>query len=206
VVVAVVGLTTWVVVSSDETVAGPTSTSTGQPAPAGGASCTPEIAAGPAEVGQPAPELRLRGLDGGCVDLADLRGRPVIVNFWASWCFPCRQEMPLLRDGYAKYRDQGLEIVGIPYRDIDGDSRAFAEKYGATWLLAKDVDSAAANAYGVRPIPQSFFIRRDGTIAAHVRGMTTEDFNREVRKIVREDPTSTSTAVPGPTSSSGGNG
>jgi cytochrome c biogenesis protein CcmG/thiol:disulfide interchange protein DsbE len=192
----VAGLTTWVVVANDDgNVASPTSA--GPTGDTEDAACTPAVAPGPAEVGQPAPEFRLRGLDGGCVDLADLRGKPVIVNFWASWCFPCRQEMPLLRDGYAKYRDQGLEIVGIPFRDIDSDSRAFAAKYGATWLLAKDVDGATAKAYGVRPIPQSVFIRRDGTIASRVRGMTTKDFNREVRKIVAEGSAATTTTAGG---------
>ncbi len=192
------GLTTWVVVANDDgDVASPTPTSAGPTAGTDDAACSPAVAAGPAEVGQPAPEFRLRGLDGGCVDLAELRGKPVIVNFWASWCFPCRQEMPLLRDGYEKYRDQGLEIVGIPFRDIDSDSRAFAAKYGATWLLAKDVEGATAKAYGVRPIPQSVFIRRDGTIASRVRGMTTKDFDREVRKIVDAGSAATTTTTGG---------
>jgi cytochrome c biogenesis protein CcmG/thiol:disulfide interchange protein DsbE len=135
-------------------------------------------------VGEPAPQFRLRGLDGGCVDLADLRGHPVVINFWASWCFPCREEMPILRDAYAKYHDDGLEIVGIPYRDIDSDARAFAKQYGATWLLGRDVDSATADAYGVRPIPQSIFIRRDGTIASRLRGMTRAEFHAELQRIL----------------------
>ena len=181
-VVAIVGaITVWAVAANDdETIAAPT---TRPPGAAG--SCTPAVAAGPATVGGVAPEFRLRGLDGGCVDLAALRGHPVVINFWASWCFPCREEMPLFRDAYAAHHDEGLEIIGIPYRDIPSDSRAFAEKYGATWLLARDPESAVANAYGVRPIPQSIFVRRDGTIASHIRGMTSAEFRRELRKILR---------------------
>ena len=181
-VVAIVGgVTVWAVAAHDDaTVAAPA-----ERIPGPGGSCTPTVAPGPATIGEVAPEFRLRGLDGGCVDLAALRGHPVVINFWASWCFPCREEMPLFRDAYAEHHDEGLEIIGIPYRDIPSDSRAFAEKYGATWLLARDPDSAAANAYGVRPIPQSIFVRRDGTIASHIRGMTSAEFRRELSKILR---------------------
>lgn len=108
----------------------------------------------------------------------------MIVNFWASWCFPCREEMPLLRNAYVKYQADGLEIVGISYRDIDSDSRAFAKEYRATWLLATDPRRAAADAYGIRGIPQSIFIRRDGTISGHIRGMTRADLDRELEKIL----------------------
>ena len=184
------GATVWAVAAhEDGTVAAPNPRPPGEATDSTSAStCTPAVAPGPATVGEPAPEFRLRGLDGGCIDLAALGGHPVVINFWASWCFPCREEMPLLRDAYSKHHDEGLEIVGIPYRDIPSDSRAFAEKYGATWLLARDPESATANAYGVRPIPQSIFVRRDGTIASHIRGMTSAEFRRELRKILRSQP------------------
>ena len=186
-VVAIVGgITAWAVAANDTgSVATPTSRTAGGTSESSvPSSCTPSVAPGPATVGEPAPEFRLRGLDGGCVDLAALRGHPVIVNFWASWCFPCREEMPLLRKAYADHQTDGLEIVGIPYRDIDSDSRAFAQQYGATWLLAKDPQRAAADAYGIRGIPQSIFIRRDGTISGHIRGMTSADLRRELQKIL----------------------
>jgi cytochrome c biogenesis protein CcmG/thiol:disulfide interchange protein DsbE len=193
VVVAIVGgVTAWAVVANDDATVATQTTRPKEGAsdsdlpPPG--SCTPNVAPGPATVGGAAPTFRLRGLDGGCVDLAALRGHPVVINFWASWCFPCREEMPLLRDAYAEHHDEGLEIVGIPYRDIPSDSRAFAKKYGATWLLARDPESAVANAYGVRPIPQSIFVRRDGTIASHIRGMTSAEFRRELEKILRSQP------------------
>jgi len=180
------GITAWAVIASnDTTVATPSTRATGtSPGSSAPGSCAPAVSPGPATVGGVAPEFRLRGLEGGCVDLAALRGHPIVINFWASWCFPCREEMPLLRGAYAKHHTEGLEIVGIPYRDILSDSRAFAHKFGASWLLARDPDSAAANAYGVRPIPQSIFVRRDGTIASHIRGMTSAEFRRELAKIL----------------------
>jgi len=132
-----------------------------------------------------APGFRAPGLEGGCIDLDAYRGRPVVVNFWASWCAPCREEFPLFRDARRRYRDDGLEVVGVSFRDIDDDAIAFADDFGARWPLAFDADGAIAQAYGVRPIPQSFFVRRDGTIASRVRGITSaRELDRELRKIV----------------------
>lgn len=128
---------------------------------------------GPMELDGTAPSFRLPGLEGGCVDLRALRGQPVVLNFWASWCNPCRREFPLLRDALEARAEDDLAVVGIVYRDISSDARAFADEFGATWALALDEDSEAARAYGVRAIPQTFFVRRDGTVARRVFGLTT---------------------------------
>lgn len=96
-----------------------------------------------------------------------------MLNFWASWCNPCRREFPLLRDALEARAGDDLAVVGIVYRDIASDARGFADEFGATWALALDEDSDAARAYGVRAIPQTFFIRPDGTVARRVFGLTT---------------------------------
>ncbi|HZJ26957.1 MAG TPA: TlpA disulfide reductase family protein [Acidimicrobiia bacterium] len=122
--------------------------------------------AGVATVGSVAPDFDLPRLRAdGSVHLADLRGRPVVVNFWASWCIPCRKEFPMLERARRKYRDRGLVIIGVDFRDIAADAKAFANGEGATWSLVTDPGREAALAYGVRGIPQTFFIRPDGTIA-----------------------------------------
>jgi len=127
------------------------------------------------DVGSPAPDFRLPALDGhGNVSLADLRGRPVIVNFWASWCHPCRQEFPLLKQALRDHRAQHLAVIGVTYQDIPSDSRSFVKRQGASWPQGVDDGGAVASAFGVRGIPQSFFVRPDGTIAARVFGVTTE--------------------------------
>ena len=126
------------------------------------------------DVGSPAPDFRLPALDGkGDVSLADLRGQPVIVNFWASWCHPCRQEFPLLKQALRDHRAQHLAVIGVTYQDIVSDSRSFVKRQGATWPQGIDGGGAVASAFGVRAIPQSFFVRPDGTIAARVFGVTT---------------------------------
>jgi cytochrome c biogenesis protein CcmG/thiol:disulfide interchange protein DsbE len=127
------------------------------------------------EVGSPAPDFQLPALDGGAdVRLADFRGRPVIVNFWASWCNPCRQEFPLLKQAIRDHRAERLAVIGVTYQDIASDSRAFVKQRSATWPQGIDDGGAVADAFGVRAIPQSFFVRADGTIAARVFGFTNE--------------------------------
>ena len=128
-----------------------------------------------AEVGSPAPDFQLPALDGhGDERLADYRGRPVIVNFWASWCNPCRKEFPLLKQALRDHRAQHLAVIGVTYQDIPSDSRAFVKQKQATWPQGIDDGGAVASAFGVRAIPQSFFVRADGTIAARVFGFTNE--------------------------------
>jgi cytochrome c biogenesis protein CcmG, thiol:disulfide interchange protein DsbE len=128
-----------------------------------------------AEVGSPAPDFQLPALDGhGDERLADYRGRPVIVNFWASWCNPCRKEFPLLKQALRDHRAQHLAVIGVTYQDIPSDSRTFVKQKQATWPQGVDDSGAVAGAFGVRAIPQSFFIRANGTIAARVFGFTSE--------------------------------
>jgi cytochrome c biogenesis protein CcmG, thiol:disulfide interchange protein DsbE len=127
------------------------------------------------EVGSPAPVFQLPALDGhGDERLADYRGRPVIVNFWASWCNPCRKEFPLLKQALRDHRAQHLAVIGVTYQDIPSDSRTFVKQKQATWPQGVDDGGAVAKAFGVRAIPQSFFVRADGTIAARVFGFTSQ--------------------------------
>jgi cytochrome c biogenesis protein CcmG/thiol:disulfide interchange protein DsbE len=96
------------------------------------------------------------------------------VNFWASWCNPCRQEFPLLKEALREHRARRLAVIGVTYQDIPSDSRAFVKRRDAGWPQGVDDGGAVAKAFGVRAIPQSFFVRADGTIAARVFGFTSE--------------------------------
>ena len=140
-----------------------------------------------AQVGQPAPDFTLRTLDGKRVSLASLRGRPVILNFWASWCNPCRHEFPQLQATLQKYRADKLAVVGISFEDIDSDARQFAKQQHATWPLAVDVNGAAAKVYGVRYVPTTYFITPDGVVADQVFGQlpTGTDFQTSLSKILQ---------------------
>ena len=125
--------------------------------------------------GEPAPDFELPTLDGGSVRLSEFRGRPVVINFWASWCHPCRTEFPLLADSLDDHADDELAVVGVTYRDIESDSRAFVDETGATWPQAVDEDGDVARSYGVRAIPQTFFVDRDGNVSGRLFGFSSED-------------------------------
>jgi cytochrome c biogenesis protein CcmG/thiol:disulfide interchange protein DsbE len=123
--------------------------------------------------GEAAPDFALPTLDGETIRLSDLRGRPVVLNFWASWCNPCRKEFPLLAAALDKHSAADLAVVGVTYRDIESDSRTFVDEFGATWPQAVDEDGEVARAFGVRAIPQTFFIDGNGTIAGRVFGFSS---------------------------------
>jgi cytochrome c biogenesis protein CcmG/thiol:disulfide interchange protein DsbE len=128
----------------------------------------------PAIVGSVAPSFTLADLDGNTVSLEDLRGRPVIVNFWASWCVPCVEEFPLLREAAERHAADGLAVVGIVYQDRTQAARDFMARNGGAWPSAMDPGDRVASAYGIVGPPETFFIGRDGTIVARQIGQFSE--------------------------------
>jgi cytochrome c biogenesis protein CcmG/thiol:disulfide interchange protein DsbE len=136
-----------------------------------------------AKVGELAPDFAIGRLDTGTLRLSDYRGTPVVLNFWASWCTPCRKEFPLFRSTLAS-NGGAYEMVGVDTGDLRGDAQQFAEEQHAGWPIGFDANGAVARGYGVDPLPQTFFIRSDGTIASHViRGLTKSEFEHELAKI-----------------------
>jgi cytochrome c biogenesis protein CcmG, thiol:disulfide interchange protein DsbE len=116
---------------------------------------------------KPAPEITLATLDAAAtVRLSDYRGRPVMVNFWASWCLPCRQEFPLFADARSAHAGEGLEILGIVHDDGPQAAQQFASAYGATWPLLNDVDDVAWGAYLGTLVPITYYIDREGVVRA----------------------------------------
>jgi cytochrome c biogenesis protein CcmG/thiol:disulfide interchange protein DsbE len=109
----------------------------------------------------------------GKLDLRELRGRPVVLNFWASWCVPCRREAPILRA--AAQRDRGQVVfLGVDIRDFTSDARAFARKYKINYVSVRDGSGDATwSNYGLTGVPESYFIDARGRIVAHVPGEIT---------------------------------
>jgi cytochrome c biogenesis protein CcmG/thiol:disulfide interchange protein DsbE len=138
------------------------------------------------KVGNSAPDITATDLNGNPVKLADLRGHPVIVNFWASWCVPCREEMPLLRDELAKHQSDGLAVVGVLFKDTADPAKAFESSFGATWPSALDPDGALAKAYRVVAPPQSYFVDRNGILRSiQVGEMLESDFDNQYPAIAK---------------------
>jgi len=122
-----------------------------------------------AKQGQPtsgqAPDFTVTTFDGETIRLSELRGRPVVVNFWASWCGPCRDEAPRFQSIWERYRDQGVMILGITYVDDENDSRAFMAEYGVTYPNAPDVGTVISEElYFIQGVPETFVIDQAGNV------------------------------------------
>jgi len=139
-------------------------------------------------VGSVAPDFSLMDLDGAPIRMADLRGRPVVVNFWASWCGPCVEEFPLLKAAAERHAADGLAVVGIVYQDRTEAARDFMASHGGTWPAAMDPGEVVAAAYNIVGPPETFFIGADGTIAARQLGQfSAESLERHLAAIIDEE-------------------
>ena len=124
----------------------------------------------------PVPALVLRSLPAGNgaapagVALRDLRGHAVVLNFWASWCGPCREEAPLLTGVARDYRSRGLLVVGVDTQDLEAPARAFLARYKVTYLNLRDPDGSVGRLFGTTGVPETFFIDADGRIQGKFPG------------------------------------
>ncbi len=128
-----------------------------------------------AKVGEPAPDFTLRTPDGESVSLSDYRGKTVLVNFWATWCPPCKTEMPDMEQLYQKYKDQGLEIIAVDQQEPASAVQAFFEEMGLTFQPVIDSTGEIFNLYRVVALPTSYFIDENGVVQFHHRGMMTAE-------------------------------
>jgi cytochrome c biogenesis protein CcmG/thiol:disulfide interchange protein DsbE len=126
----------------------------------------------PPKIGGPAPGFSLKRVDrGGTIDLASLRGKPVVLNFWASWCGPCKGEASILENVWRQYRSRGVVFLGVDYHDVTSDARKFLERHGVTYPTVQDGSGKIADRYGVSAVPETYFIDRRGRLVGeHIRG------------------------------------
>ena len=129
--------------------------------------------------GKDAPDVALRivanaATDSNDVSLSALRGHAVLLDFWATWCGPCRAEAPVVDRISRKYRDQGLAVIGVNTSDQSGTAAQYAKGHGLTYPIALDTGDRAANAYGVESLPTLVVISKTGKVVAFRSGTTTE--------------------------------
>ena len=125
--------------------------------------------------GEAAPEFSLDLMGGGNISSRELQGRVVMLDFWASWCPPCREEAPVLAEVYEEYRERGVEFVGVNLWDNAGDAELFLQQQSHEYPNGVDDGGKIAISYGVRGIPEKFFIDKQGRIARKFSGPMTAD-------------------------------
>lgn len=135
----------------------------------------------------PAPDFRLKVLQAGSLPpalrtqrgvlgrddltLSDLRGSPIVLNYWASWCLPCREEAPLLERGWTRFGRRGVVFLGLNMQDLTQDARGFIREFGISYPNVRDQSDRTARKWGVTGLPETFFVDRRGGVVGHVIGV-----------------------------------
>jgi cytochrome c biogenesis protein CcmG/thiol:disulfide interchange protein DsbE len=117
-----------------------------------------------------APDFTITSFEGETLTLSDLRGQVVVINFWASWCIPCRDETPYLEWNWRIYQDKGVIFIGIDVQDTIKEAQAFIDEFDVTYFIGPDIGSEIAKAYHLQGLPQTFFIAKNGEINGVIVG------------------------------------
>jgi peroxiredoxin len=125
-------------------------------------------------VGALAPDFTLVNLEGENVSLSDFHGQPVLINLWATWCGPCRIEMPTIQSRFEKFLDEGFIVLAVNFDEPRGDVQAFRDEFGLTFQILLDPGANVQKLYRTRSYPTSFFVDRKGVIQAQHIGVMTE--------------------------------
>lgn len=137
-----------------------------------------------ADAGKAAPDIVLRGADGKAQQLSALRGKIVYLDFWASWCAPCRKSFPWMNELHKRFRERGLVVIAVNLDEKREDADAFLARYPAQFRIAYDAAATGAKSFGVKGMPTSFLIARDGTVIFEHKGYR-ESLNGDIEKEIR---------------------
>ncbi len=141
---------------------------------------------GPLSEGK-APDFTLTTFQGETITLSELRGRVVVINFWASWCPPCRQEAPYLEATWRKYKEQGVVFIGVDYVDTEPEALAYIEEFDITYPNGPDLQTRISQAYNIQGVPETFFIAKDGTLrGVHIGPLVPPQLDQKIEELLAE--------------------
>lgn len=145
-----------------------------------------ENKSGPLEEGSEPPAFTLADLNGGTVSLSDYKGKPVVINFWGSFCEPCVKEMPEFERQYTKWKDKDLVILAINLSEDTLTVNNFVKRFELTYPILRDVNRKTERSYGLRQYPTTFFVKPDGTLMeVVVGGMLEKDIDERVERLLQ---------------------
>ncbi|GGD13103.1 thiol-disulfide oxidoreductase ResA [Pontibacillus salipaludis] len=134
--------------------------------------------------GDQAPDFTLKTLDGETVQLSDYKGQGVFLNFWATYCPPCKEEMPYMESQYQKFKDKGVQILAVDVAEPKVTVERFVTKYELSFPIPMDTNEGVMNAYGVGPIPVTFLINEKGVVEDRITaGLSEEDIHAYMKQI-----------------------
>lgn len=145
-----------------------------------------KVQAGPLENGI-APDFSITGFDGRPFKLSEHRGHVVIVNFWASWCPPCREEAAYLEQTWRKYEGQDVVFVGVDWVDTEKEARAYIKEFDITYINGPDIGTRAAQAYNIQGVPETFFVAKNGELrGVHIGPLASPQLDEKIEELLAE--------------------
>ena len=135
-----------------------------------------------------APDFTLANFEGETLTLSDLRGQVVIINFWASWCPPCREEAPYLESTWRKYKDQGVVFIGVDYVDTKDKALAYMEEFDITYFNGPDVGTRISYDYNMQGVPETFYVAKNGELRGLKIGpLFPPELDQKIDELLAED-------------------
>jgi cytochrome c biogenesis protein CcmG/thiol:disulfide interchange protein DsbE len=145
-----------------------------------------ETRAGPVQSGM-APDFTLIGFNGETLTLSKLRGQVVVINFWASWCPPCREEAAYLEQTWRKYKDQGVVFIGVDYLDTEAEALAYMEEFDITYFNGPDLRTKISQAYKIQGVPETFYVGKNGELRGLKIGpLVSPELDQKIEELLTE--------------------
>ena len=145
-----------------------------------------KVQAGPLSTGM-APDFTITDFDGTTVTLSELRGQVVIINFWASWCSPCREEAAYLEATWRKYEGRGVVFVGVDWVDTEKEALAYIDEFDITYFNGPDIGTRIAQAYNIQGVPETFFVAKNGELrGVHIGPLQSPQLDETIEELLAE--------------------
>lgn len=145
-----------------------------------------KVQAGPVESGM-APDFTLTSFDGRTLTLSELRGQVVIINFWASWCPPCREEAAYLEQTWRKYKDKGVIFIGVDWVDTEKEALAYMDEFDLTYFNGPDIGTRIAQAYNIQGVPETFYVAKNGELrGVHIGPLKSPELDQKIDELLAE--------------------